>query len=179
MSQFLREQAALSAAEITADTVNDFVADSEEESEVEELPDNTEWNRTLWEKIFRNVVEKSSQGKYSEDLLMPSNNGSAWVPKVNGKNNKHLQHASLEAKGELLSQGTDVAKMIESNIPMYKEVLPGLESWHASKVASWHSLEGHSIQWLCVVCIDRRGNSPLIGRDMFSLSLLSSGLKQN
>ncbi|KAG8663549.1 hypothetical protein MANES_01G222100v8 [Manihot esculenta] len=155
--KFLREQAALSAAEITADTVNDFVADSEEESEVEELPDNTEWNRTLWEKIFRNVVEKSSQGKYSEDLLMPSNNGSAWVPKVNGKNNKHLQHASLEAKGELLSQGNDVAKMIESNIPMYKEVLPGLESWHASKVASWHSLEGHSIQWLCVVCIDRRG----------------------
>ncbi|KAF2304717.1 hypothetical protein GH714_037687 [Hevea brasiliensis] len=36
--KFLREQATLSAAEITADTLNDFIADSEEESEVEELP---------------------------------------------------------------------------------------------------------------------------------------------
>ncbi|KAJ9171782.1 hypothetical protein P3X46_015098 [Hevea brasiliensis] len=159
--KFLREQATLSAAEITADTLNDFIADSEEESEVEELPGNTEWNRTLWEKIFRKVVGKSSQGECSEDLLMPSNNGSVWVPKVNGKHNKHLQQVSMEAKGELLSQGNDVAKLIELNIPMHKEVLPGLESWHASKVASWHSLEGHSIQWFCVVCINRRGNFPL------------------
>ncbi|KAJ9187810.1 hypothetical protein P3X46_003227 [Hevea brasiliensis] len=154
--KFLREQAALSAAEITADTINDFIADSEEESEVEELSDNAEWNRTLWEKMFRKVV-KSSQRKYFEDLPMPSKNGSVWVPKVNGKHNKHLQHVNLEAKEELLSQGNGFAKMMQSNIPMHKEVLPGLESWHASKVASWHRIEGHSVQWFCVVCIDRRG----------------------
>ncbi|XP_002523120.2 putative GTP diphosphokinase RSH1, chloroplastic [Ricinus communis] len=152
--KFLREQAALSAAEITADAVNDF--NSEEDSEVEEFLDNTASNRPLWEKIFVNVAEKSSQGKYSKDLL-PSKNGSVWVPKVNGKHNKHMQHVSLDAQGKLLSQGNGVAKMIQSNVPMFKEVLPGLEGWHASKVASWHSVEGHSIQWFSVVCIDRRG----------------------
>ncbi|KAG6748444.1 hypothetical protein POTOM_048365 [Populus tomentosa] len=149
--KFLREQAALSAAEITADSVNDFIADSEEESEVEDISDNNKRSRPLWEKILMNVVEKSSQGKCSNDFL-PVNYGTVWTPKVNGKHNKHVQ-----TKGGLLSQGNGVAKMIQASIPRYKEVLPGLESWQASKVASWHSLEGHSIQWFCVVCIDRRG----------------------
>jgi len=154
--QFLREQAALSAAEITADSVNDFIADSEGESEVEDISDNNKRSRPLWEKILMNVVEKSSQGKCSNDFL-PVNYGTVWTPKVNGKHNKHVQ-----TKGDLLSQGNGVAKMIQASIPRYKEVLPGLESWQASKVASWHSLEGHSIQWFCVVCIDRRGNSSFI-----------------
>jgi hypothetical protein len=154
--QFLREQAALSAAEITADSVNDFIADSEGESEVEDISDNNKRSRPLWEKILMNVVEKSSQGKCSNDFL-PVNYGTVWTPKVNWKHNKHVQ-----TKGDLLSQGNGVAKMIQASIPRYKEVLPGLESWQASKVASWHSLEGHSIQWFCVVCIDRRGNSSFI-----------------
>ncbi|KAG5221872.1 GTP diphosphokinase RSH [Salix suchowensis] len=139
--KFLREQAALSAAEITADSVNDFIADSEEDSEVEDVSDNNKRSRPLWEKILMNVVEKSSQGKHSNDFL-PVNCETVWTPKVNGKHNKH---------------GNGVAKMIQASIPRYKEVLPGLESWQASKVASWHSHEGHSIQWFCVVCIDRRG----------------------
>ncbi|KAG5231721.1 rela-spot family protein [Salix suchowensis] len=149
--KFLREQAALSAAEITADSVNDFIADSEEDSEVEDVSDNNKRSRPLWEKILMNVVEKSSQGKHSNDFL-PVNCETVWTPKVNGKHNKHVQ-----TKGDLLSQGNGVAKMIQASIPRYKEVLPGLESWQASKVASWHSHEGHSIQWFCVVCIDRRG----------------------
>lgn len=149
--KFLREQAALSAAEITADSVNDFIADSEGENEVEDMSDNNKRSRPLWEKILMNVVEKSSQGKCSNDFL-PVNYGTVWTPKVNGKHNKHVH-----TKGDLLSQGNGVAKMIQASIPRYKEVLPGLESWQASKVASWHSLEGHSIQWFCVVCIDRRG----------------------
>lgn len=146
--KFLREQAALSAAEITADTVTDFVADSGEESEAEELPDPSKGSKLMWEKILMDVVEISSPGR---------KNGSIWAPKVNGKHSKHVQNVSLKVKGELLSEGNGVAKMIQANIPMYKEVLPGLESWQASKIASWHNLEGHSIQWLCVVCIDRRG----------------------
>ncbi|KAJ8749662.1 hypothetical protein K2173_026311 [Erythroxylum novogranatense] len=152
--KFLREQAALCAAEITMEKVSDFIADSEEESEVEELLDNATQTKPLLEKIFKKVVESSSQGKCYEDFL-DEKNGSPWVPKINGKHNKHLQKISLETTGEL--QGNGVAKMVQAKIPMYKEVLPGLESWQAGKVASWHSLEGHSVQWFCVVCIDRRG----------------------
>ncbi|KAG2697511.1 hypothetical protein I3760_07G110000 [Carya illinoinensis] len=143
--KFLREQATLSAAEITADTVTDFITDSEEEIEAEELPDPSK-RRPKWDKILMNFGE----------MLSPEN-GHIRVPKINGKHSKHVQHVSLKAGGELLSEGNGVVKMIQANIPMYKEVLPSLESWQASKIASWHNLEGHSIQWFCVVCIDRRG----------------------
>ncbi|XP_015891988.3 putative GTP diphosphokinase RSH1, chloroplastic [Ziziphus jujuba] len=146
--KFLREQAALSAAEITADTVNVFIADSEEESEAEELPDISKDFKPMWDKIITNTV-------YFEGSFH-SKNGSARHPKINGKHNKHIQHASLNVEGELL-QGNGVSRMIQANIPMYKEVLPGLQSWQASKVASWHNIEGHSILWLSVVCIDRKG----------------------
>ncbi|KAA8549136.1 hypothetical protein F0562_000820 [Nyssa sinensis] len=154
--KFLREQAALSATEITADTVNDFIADSEEDSEVEELSDFSKGNKHTWEKILVNVVQMSSS-KLSDEDVFKSQNGSVQPPKVNGKSNKHLQHVSLKAQGEMFSQGNGIAKMTLANIPMYKEVLPGLDSWQTGKIASWHDLEGHSIQWFCVVCIDRRG----------------------
>lgn len=102
----------------------------------------------------------SSQGHESKASLH-NRNGSAWVPKVNGKHNKHVKDVSLKVEGEL-SQGISVSRMIQANIPMYKEVLPGLESWLTSKIASWHNVERHSILWLCVVSIDRRGNSSFL-----------------
>ncbi|KAK3004676.1 hypothetical protein RJ639_018702 [Escallonia herrerae] len=154
--KFLKEQAALSASEITDDSVKEFAADSEGDSELEDVSDYSKGSNHTWEKILMNVVETSSSKIIGDDVLQ-FQNGRIKVPKVNGKHNKHMQHVSLRAKGEMLSQGNGVAKMILANIPMYKEVLPGLESWQAGKVASWNNLEGHSIQWFCVVCIDRRG----------------------
>ncbi|TXG63376.1 hypothetical protein EZV62_010370 [Acer yangbiense] len=155
--KFLREQAALSSAEITADKVTDFIADSEEESEVEELSNSSKRSKPLWEKILMNVVERSSPVKKD---IFPVNNGSIWIPKVNGKHNKHVQHVqhvNSNAKGGLASQENGFAKLIPTNIPLYKEVLPGLERWQASKIDAWHNLEEHSIQWFSVVCIDRKG----------------------
>lgn len=105
-----------------------------------------------------NVVEMSSPIKGSKDVFPAINKGSIWIPKVNGKHNKHVQHVNSKVSEEELSQENGFTKMIHANIPMYKEVLPGLESWQASKIATWHNLEGHSIQWFSVVCIDRRGN---------------------
>lgn len=99
----------------------------------------------------------SSRGRDSKGSVH-NKNGSVWVPKVNGKHSKHVQNVSLKVEGELLPQGISVARTMQANIPMYKEVLPGLESWQAGKIASWHNIEGHSILWLCVVSIDRRGN---------------------
>ncbi|CAH2049389.1 unnamed protein product [Thlaspi arvense] len=154
--KFLREQAALSATEITADSVNEFVADHEGDSKAEELTDYPKGSKYTWEKILTSVVGISSSKLGGKDIFQIQN-GSIQIPKVNGKSNKHMQHVSLKAEGEMLSQGNGVSKMILANIPMYKEVLPGLESWQAGKIASWHDLEGHFIQWLCLVCIDRRG----------------------
>uniref|UniRef100_A0A2P2MT34 Putative GTP diphosphokinase RSH1, chloroplastic n=1 Tax=Rhizophora mucronata TaxID=61149 RepID=A0A2P2MT34_RHIMU len=176
IANFLREQVALSAAEITANSLSDFIADSEEESEAEELSDNGKQNRPLLETIFKNFVENPSQEKCFGDFL-DNKNGSPWLPKINGKHNKHLQEVSLEGNGGLLSQGNGLAKMVQPKIPIYNEVLPGLESWQASKVARWQSLEGHSIQWFCVVCIDRKGNfhsAKTIGAPFFLLFFFST-----
>ncbi|OVA02612.1 HD/PDEase domain [Macleaya cordata] len=155
--KFLREQAAMSATEITADAVKSFVADVEEESvSQKEYLDPTKERKSMWKKILANVTEMSTLQINNQDALHVQN-GAVGLPKVNGKHNKHAQNLSLKGKGELLSQGNGIAKLIHANIPMYKEVMPGLESWQASKVTSWHNLEGHSVQWFCVVCIDRRG----------------------
>ncbi|KAK8614943.1 hypothetical protein V6N13_068730 [Hibiscus sabdariffa] len=152
--KFLREQAELSAVEITTDRVNDFIADSEEESGMEDLSHSSIQSKPLWVKILKNIVDFSSPGRSCEDAL--AKNGSIWAPKVNGKHNKQVHDVGLKACGNLLSLGNGAAKMVPTNIPPHK-VLPGLESWQASKIALWHNLEAHSIQWFSVVCIDQRG----------------------
>ncbi|KAL2556670.1 putative GTP diphosphokinase RSH1 [Forsythia ovata] len=154
--KFLREQAALSATEITTDSAKEFAAESEEDREVEKVVDYSKGDKHTWEKVIKNVMQISSARASSEDTFH-FHKGGIQIPKVNGKHNKHMEHVSLKANGETLSQGNGVAKMILANIPMYREVLPGIESWQASKIASWHNLEGCSIQWFCIVCIDRRG----------------------
>lgn len=154
--KFLREQAALSETEITADSVKQFVAESEGDSEVEEVVNHSKGAKHTWEKILRNVMQIASAKKSNEDIFQLEK-GSIQIPKVNGKHSKNMLDVSLKAKGEVLSQGNGVAKMILANIPLYREVLPGLEGWQATKIIAWHNLDGNSIQWLSIVCLDRRG----------------------
>ncbi|XP_043721516.1 putative GTP diphosphokinase RSH1, chloroplastic isoform X2 [Telopea speciosissima] len=153
--KFLREQAALSATEMTADAVNNFVADIEDERESYELSNYVDESKTDWKQILVDVAEFSTS-KISHDDVLHIQNGRVGIPVVNGSHNKNVQHMSLKTNGELL-QGNGFAKLIHANIPMYKEVLPGLDSWQAGKVASWHNFEGQSVLWFCVVCTDRRG----------------------
>ncbi|MBA0717907.1 hypothetical protein Golax_005682, partial [Gossypium laxum] len=102
--KFLRQQAALSAVEITTDRVNSFIADSEEESETEEFSRISRQSKPLWEKIPGNFVDFSSQGRSCEEALA-TKNGNIWTPKVNGKVNKHVQHVSLNANGNMSLRG--------------------------------------------------------------------------
>ncbi|XP_057439252.1 putative GTP diphosphokinase RSH1, chloroplastic isoform X2 [Lotus japonicus] len=153
--KFLREQAARSAADITTEAVNDFVTDSGEDSESEEQSNSSSDSKHTWGKMFVNGVEISTPER--SETILQSTNGSVWTPKVNGKHNKHVQHVSVKGNEEMFLQGSHIAKMIQVNLPKYKEVLPGIESWQALKITSWHNIEGHSVQWLFVVCIDRRG----------------------
>ncbi|KZV21563.1 hypothetical protein F511_11056 [Dorcoceras hygrometricum] len=154
--KFLREQAALSETEITADSVKQFVAESDRDSEVEEVVNHSKGAKHTWEKILRNVMQIASARTCNEDIFQLEK-GSIQVPKVNGKHSKNMLNVSLKAEGEVLSQGNGVAKMILANIPLYREVLPGLEGWQASKIIAWHNIDGNSIQWLSIVCLDRRG----------------------
>ncbi|KAK1315922.1 hypothetical protein QJS10_CPA05g00353 [Acorus calamus] len=150
---FLREQAALSATEITADAVKNFVADLDDEDDFEkEEPESSKESHFTWKKI---LAELSAMKRSHEDSLPLKINGA--TPKINGKHNKNLQQMSLKVNGALSSQGNGFAQLMHANIPMYKDVLPGLQSWQEEKIASWHNVGDHSIQWLSVICIDRRG----------------------
>ncbi|KAK1293354.1 hypothetical protein QJS10_CPB17g01236 [Acorus calamus] len=151
--KFLREQAALSATEITADAVKNFVADLDDEDDFEkEEPQSSKESQYTWKKI---LAELSAMKRSHEDSLPLKINGA--TPKINGKHNKNLQQMSLKVNGALSSQGNGFAQLMHANIPMYKDVLPGLQSWQEEKIASWHNVGDHSIQWLSVICIDRRG----------------------
>ncbi|XP_074268400.1 putative GTP diphosphokinase RSH1, chloroplastic [Silene latifolia] len=143
--RFLREQASLSAEEIMTDSVGNFIADADKKDVVEESSDLSKMSE-----IFEALLSRSS-----EDLL--PQNGAIQLPKVNGKHNKQVEKSSLKEWGQLWSRDNDVAKTIFANKARPREVLPGLECWQSSKIAAWHSLEGNSVVWLSVICIDRRG----------------------
>lgn len=158
-SQFLREQAALSAIEITADTVDNFVADLDNDDE--EIPGPSE-KRSIWKRLIMNVVDSPSTKSSDGSILQVQNK--IGTPKINGKYNKNVEKMSLKMNGKVIPE------LVHSNFPTYKDVLPGLESWKDSRIASWHNIEGHSIQWFCVICIDKNGlfSSPLSLRPMIS-----------
>lgn len=147
----MREQAALSAEEITTNSIYDFIADSEKEDVQEKPLDFSTVSRPMSDIIF----ETLSPPKTPEELKLPT--GARAAPKVNGKHNKNVQHSNSTNKWKISSRDNDITKLIIANTARPRDVLPGLESWQTSKIAAWHSIEGSSIQWLCVVCIDRRG----------------------
>ncbi|AQL06793.1 Putative GTP diphosphokinase RSH1 chloroplastic [Zea mays] len=151
---FLREQAALSAAEITADAVNNFVADLEDESDSElSLPSTkNEDSKFNWEKILSSdklfFVNKSSDG------FLPVNNVHT---KVNGKQNKTVKDLGIKINGHSTIRGDSFSELMHPGNSTCKEVFPGLDHWKSGKISGWHNTEGNSVQWLCIACVDRKG----------------------
>ncbi|GJZ93885.1 DNA-directed RNA polymerase II subunit 1 [Tanacetum coccineum] len=60
-----------------------------------------------------------------------------------------------QGKLQLASTMDDVKKMSNLSLMALVRQLKGL-SWLSGKVASWSSLEGNSVQWLCIVCTDQK-----------------------
>ncbi|EPS67235.1 hypothetical protein M569_07542, partial [Genlisea aurea] len=129
--KFLNEQAALSATEITADSVKEFVS-GEVEVGVVRLLDSNSW------------MQNSSPAAAANEIRFP-------IPSINGKHSK----AAVREKEEAAA-----AKMIPAAnvVSAYGDVLRGLEEgWIVYKIDCWHRDEGNSIHWLSVLCIDRKG----------------------
>ncbi|GAB2281768.1 Putative GTP diphosphokinase rsh1, chloroplastic [Dionaea muscipula] len=164
--KFLREQAALSAAEITWDSVTDLSADSEKE--LVEVPSELFWGT---KPEFGNIRRPLTSSEGSEDLHLQ--NGSAHAPNVNGFHEKHVELVSLNRCGELFTHVNGMVRLMHSYDTRFKELVPGFETWRSSKVAAWHSHEGHSIQWLSVVCVDRRGMMADVTRTLAGISVCS------
>lgn len=149
--KFLREQAALSSEEITADSLTNFISDSQKGGKLEESSNLSKVRKQTSEEVLQTLSTSISP----RDLDLQ--NGSLCAPKVNGNHNKHVALLNMNGRGKLLSPDHDISEMIFTNTTRLREVLPGLESWKISKIAAWHRLEGNSIQWLCVISLDRRG----------------------
>jgi GTP pyrophosphokinase len=153
--QFLREQAALSVAEITAEAVNNFVADVEDESDsdLSILSTENEDCNFNWEKILSSnrlsFVSKSCDG------FLPVNN---VLPKVNGKQNKTVKESSIKINGHSTIRGDSFSEFTQPSDCNCMEAFPGLDRWKSGKFSVWHNVEGNSIQWLCIACVDRKGN---------------------
>lgn len=152
--KFLREQAALSATEITADAVNNFVADLEDESDSEQLIPSTQNGdyKFNWQKILSS--NKLSFANKNIDGFFPVNN--VHTPKINGKHNKTVKELGIKINGSTI-RGDSSTEFMHSGIPTRKEIFASLDHWKSGKISSWHNTEGNSIQWLCIVCVDRKG----------------------
>lgn len=153
--KFLREQAALSAAEITAEAVNNFVADLEDDSDTElSIPSTkNEDSKFNWEKLLSSD-KLSFVNKSSSNGLLPVNN---VHPKVNGKQNKTVKDLGIKINGHSTIQGDSFKVLMRPGNSSSNEVFPGLDRWKSGKISGWHNTEGNSVQWLCIACVDRKG----------------------
>lgn len=190
--QFLKEQAALSAEEITADTINDFIGDLNEE----ECDDDPYSSLDTCDTAYKNNGNPlSTSNGYpfdasqseSPSLKLKTNgaangavNGSVnWT--MNGAVNGAVKGAGNGAvngtvKGAVNGAGNGAVNGAAKNgfaksLVRYieDEARAGIEAWQADTIASWHTTGGGSVQWFSVCCRDR--NSKLL---FFTLDLPSS-----
>ncbi|KAG0496626.1 hypothetical protein HPP92_001317 [Vanilla planifolia] len=130
--------------------MKNFAADHEKEEHYDHKFSFQNDQKSIWEKLLASIDERPSIKKVGNDLVHV--NRTLGIPKINGKRNKDLETIGIKINDNSMISG-DGLKEVMAN----KDVMPDLECWKASKIALWHNLEGHSIQWLCVVCTDRRG----------------------
>lgn len=103
--------------------VKDFAEDKEEE-------------KSIWEKILS--TEENLLTKMKKDPLHVVNGTNGMPKKWNVDSTKLNGSASVKR---------DWSNSISTN----KEDPTGLEIWKAKKITIWHSVNGNSIQWLCVI----------------------------
>jgi len=151
LMKFLKEQAALSAAEITADTVNDFIADMGDEGAEDALSQSLSG-------AFASSLEVNgkSTGSFSGDPFLrisyqPEALNLQPKPTVNGKvNGKHSMVVNeLVLKAERKGLRKLKIRYIQD------EARAGIEAWQTERISLWHSSGGSSVQWFGVCCHDR------------------------
>lgn len=162
ITKFLKEQASLVADEITADSVKDFV------TELDEIDENLLkecGSGTALDKRFPGPDEKQnriepSSFPFRELTSRAPEVAKIFMPRVNGKANKKIEEGVISFAGSSKLMSNGVAGALQQpaamNVYVQQEVLSSLGMWQAGKVALWHESEDQSIQWLSVLCFDRK-----------------------
>lgn len=151
--QFLKEQATLSAEEITADTVNDFISDLDEDESEDDSYSSADESSSTVAKTNGKPLGTSNGDPFLRNAFqfeLPS-----FMPKTNGATNG----AALKLAEDLVSKiagGNGFAKFKVRYIQ--DEARAGIEAWQTDRIALWHSSGCGSVQWFCVCCYDRNSN---------------------
>lgn len=168
--QFLKEQAALSAAEITADTVNDFIADMGDEGAEDALSQSLSG-------AFASSLEVNgkSTGSFSGDPFLrisyqPEALNLQPKPTVNGKVNG--KHSMVVNELVLNSERKGLRKLKIRYIQ--DEARAGIEAWQTERISLWHSSGGSSVQWFGVCCHDRNSNILTLSFSQFKNSIFKA-----
>lgn len=165
ITKFLRDQAALSADEITADTVKNFVSESEEFNN--NLPDDwanvkvQDSGSTLGFSYPTYPLESPSSTSLRGFKTQTSGGSASFVPQVNGKHVKKVEEMTVNLTGSPSLPASNICGSLRkspnlSPLSMDVEVLAGLEEWKAGRVALWHRSENRPVLWLNVLCFDRK-----------------------
>ncbi|KAH8974451.1 hypothetical protein BDL97_01G103500 [Sphagnum fallax] len=145
LTKFLKEQAAISAAEITAETVKDFVADvNNEDGEVMRsssglLASSTDSNG---KPKNRTINEPFAHNSYLSKVL-------SFEPKDSGNGALNGKHSKVEGNGSARGGATSRFQFIQY------EAKATIEAWQTERILLWHSAQGGSVQWFSVCCHNR------------------------
>lgn len=170
LTKFLKEQATLSAEEITADTVNDFISDlDEDESDSYESDSYSSSDESSSCTLSKSNGKSPFGGGESLFRSAFQFDISSFMPKPsNGATNG----AALKLAEDLAS------KIVGGNGSIFKvrciqdEARAGIEAWQTDRIALWHESGCGSVQWFCVCCYDR--NSMLAE---VSAALVAAGVR--
>lgn len=152
--QFLKEQAALSAAEITADTVNDFIADMGDEGAEDALSQSLSGAFASSLEVNGKSTGSSNGDPFLRISYQPEALNLQPKPTVNGKVNG--KHSMVVNELVLKSERKGLRKLKIRYIQ--DEARAGIEAWQTERISLWHSSGGSSVQWFGVCCHDRNSN---------------------
>ncbi|KAL2621760.1 hypothetical protein R1flu_001965 [Riccia fluitans] len=172
LTKFLKEQAALSAAEITAESVNEFLSEFEEsyfdiidddagESRLDSGSLASSSNRSRYSSLRtdvvngKNVIAYWSKGAGHRE---PGEPFSELKTSVNGKHNKLVDEMFGKA-GRGSSNGAALASL-KPERPTFSLIEDDsrfvFEAWQAGRVAMWNGSGGRSLLWISIICMDRK-----------------------
>ena len=166
----MKDQAALAADEITADSVRSFVFELDKMNRsslndgVNEIITDELSNWDFLGTGFgvpKYIDTPSATPRFKDLSSKILEGGRTFPPQINGKKNKKPDEMSpyLTVDSNLSRNAVLGSFTRPAFLSINREVKASLENWQASKVASWQGSESQSIQWFSVFSLDRKSKS--------------------
>lgn len=154
----MKEQAALSAEEITIDTINEFIGDVNGDECDDDPFSSLDSCATIYS--TDSTILSSSNGFHKESPSSKRKTNGAVNGAVNGATNGTVYRA-VNGAGNGAGNGSSKSEVRS----IQDEARASFDAWRADRIAVWHTSGGGSVQWFSVCCHDRNSkldSSPLI-----------------